>query len=327
MKILHKLQKCSGTYVGQGVNHEGQAFTGTLVLLPKFDGKGFTLDFTAKGADGSVYHREHSLLGPTPSQKISLWVMSTNHPGVMEHTLTEREATPGAEASLFFQMGDLKNRDTFREEIVLDLWPGGDLSYRYFYGVSGGDFQERSGARMSWLKNTPIKEAKIKRTDQGVIPEGPGWYVINAKDSVWSTNAKFGRSTGFEGSERFEQYGVNIHVLNPGQPNCHYHGEDDQEDFLVLEGECKLLIEGEERELKAWDFVHCPKWARHVFVGAGEKPCAILMMGGRTGHGVIYPCPPLVQKYDACPSKETDSPKESYASCPDSVKERSGWPL
>src|SRR6185312_15725279 len=58
-------------------------------------------------------------------------------------------------------------------------------------------------------------------------------------------------------------------ILAPGQPSCMYHGEDEQEDFLILAGECLLLVEGQERRLKAWDFVHCPAWTEHVFVGAG----------------------------------------------------------
>ncbi len=58
-----------------------------------------------------------------------------------------------------------------------------------------------------------------------------------------------------------------------------YHGEAGQEDFLVVSGECTLVIEGEERRLRAWDFVHCPPWTKHVFVGAGEGPCVIVTVG------------------------------------------------
>src|SRR5665213_2972434 len=121
-------------------------------------------------------------------------------------------------------------------------------------------------------KDTKIPEAKMRKTDHGLIPEGAGWYIFNASEAAWKTNKKFGEFCCFEGDVRFEQYGINIHIVHPGQPSCHYHGEDDQENFLVLKGQCKLLIEGEERLLKEWDFVHCPKWAKHVFVGAGDSP-------------------------------------------------------
>ncbi len=324
-EVLSKLALRSGTYHGEGVNHENQRFLGTLSLHPKFQDKGLTLDFYAKGVDGMEYHREHSLLGLNPAEKLSLWVMSSNHPGVVEHQLATATTTPGAEQTISFRCGDFSNSNTFREEILIDLWSNGDLSYRYCWGLPGGEFKERSGARMAYLKKTPIKEAKLTQTENGLVPEGDGWYVINAKESRWYKNEKFGDSCNFEGSHRFEQYGINIHIIHPGQPNCHYHGEDDQEDFLVLKGECRLLIEGEERLLKPWDFVHCPKWARHVFVGMGSEPCAILMVGGRTGHGVIYPAIDLAKKYNACPLQETDAPPVSYAGCPKSTEAKGNW--
>jgi uncharacterized cupin superfamily protein len=105
-------------------------------------------------------------------------------------------------------------------------------------------------------------------------------------------------------------------VLAPGQPACHYHGEDEQEDFLVLSGECLLLIEGQERLLRQWDFVHCPAWAEHVFVGAGNGPCALLAVGTRSGGDVIYPRSDLALRHNAGVQKETRDPRESYAEIP-----------
>jgi uncharacterized cupin superfamily protein len=95
-----------------------------------------------------------------------------------------------------------------------------------------------------------------------------------------------------------------------------YHGEEDQEDFLVLHGECILIVEGEERALKAWDFVHCPPFTRHVFVGAGAGPCAILMIGGRRGTGIVYPVDETALKYDAGVTEETPEPKVAYERFP-----------
>src|SRR5919197_3480877 len=133
-----------------------------------------------------------------------------------------------------------------------------------------------------------VSEAPLRRTDAGLVPEGEGWFVLNATDAVWR-EGDFGAYTRFEGDARFAQFGINIGVLRPGQPACMYHGEDNQEDFLVLSGECLLLVEGEERRLRAWDFVHCPAWTEHVFVGAGEGPCAILAVGARASRDVVYP--------------------------------------
>ncbi len=102
------------------------------------------------------------------------------------------------------------------------------------------------------------------------MPEGDGWFVVNARDVPWWRNERLGQSSLFEGEARFPEVGVNIHVLLPGQPNGMYHGESGQEDFLVVAGECILILEGEEHRLKAWDFVHCPPMAEHIFVGAGD---------------------------------------------------------
>jgi len=98
-----------------------------------------------------------------------------------------------------------------------------------------------------------------------------------------------------------------------------YHGEVTQEDFLILAGECLLLVEGEERLLKAWDFVHCPAWTEHVFVGAGSGPCAILMIGARAGGEdghVRYPVAEVAQKHGAGVEQETTKPAEAYARFP-----------
>ena len=92
-----------------------------------------------------------------------------------------------------------------------------------------------------------IPEAGRKQTEHGVLPEGEGWYVLNAREAEWYAVEGLGSSVTFEGDARFSQYGVNIQVLDPGEPNSMYHGEEDQEDFLVLHGECILIVEGEER--------------------------------------------------------------------------------
>ena len=109
----------------------------------------------------------------------------------------------------------------------------------------------------------------------------PDWFVLNLSDSPAGTSPRSGTWTEFEPPGGFEQYGVNVHVVKPGQANCLYHEESNQEDFLVLHGECILVVEEQERRLRQWDFFHCPPGTRHVFVGAGDGPCAILMIGAR----------------------------------------------
>jgi uncharacterized cupin superfamily protein len=163
-----------------------------------------------------------------------------------------------------------------------------------------------------------IPEAPLEAAESGLAPNGDGWFVLNARNAHWKTG-HFGAFTSFEGTPRFPQLGINIGVLDPGQPACMYHREADQEDFLVLSGECLLLIEGEERRLKAWDFVHCPAWTEHVLVGAGNGPCAILAVGARSGGGIVYPVSELAQRHAAGVEQETPEPKVAYARFPDDV--------
>ncbi len=164
-----------------------------------------------------------------------------------------------------------------------------------------------------------IEETKLTRTDSGLEPEGPGWFVVNARDTAWWRSDAFGASCPFEaaGERGFNEYGINIHVVWPGQANGMYHGEDAQEDFLVLSGECLLLVEGEERPLKAWDFVHFPAWTEHIVVGAGSGPCAILMVGARSeGRGIRYPVAEVARRHDAGVEVETTEPREAYERFP-----------
>ena len=85
----------------------------------------------------------------------------------------------------------------------------------------------------------------------------------------------------FEGDIDFAQVGINVSVLKPGESMGMYHWEADQEDFLVLSGEALLIVEGEERPLRAWDFVHCPPETKHIIVGAGDGPAIVLAIGAR----------------------------------------------
>jgi uncharacterized cupin superfamily protein len=171
-----------------------------------------------------------------------------------------------------------------------------------------------------------IPEAPLEPAGKGMAPAGDGWFVLNVSEARW-VEGTFGAYTSFEGAGKFPHLGVNIGVLSPGQPACYYHGEDDQEDFLVLSGECLLVIEGEERRLEQWDLVHCPPWTEHVLIGAGDGPCAVLAVGSRRTHDVVYPASEVAQRHGAAVSKETRSPREAYADvAPDVDTEyRAGW--
>jgi uncharacterized cupin superfamily protein len=160
-----------------------------------------------------------------------------------------------------------------------------------------------------------VPEAPFESAEHGAkVPSGEGWFVLNAADALWLDDGSFGQFTRFEGpAARFGEIGINIGVLLPGQAACMYHREDNQENFLVLSGECLLLVEGEERRLKAWDFVHCPPMTDHVIVGAGDGPSAILALGARAGRDTVYSVSELAAKYGGSVTRETSDPDEAYA--------------
>jgi uncharacterized cupin superfamily protein len=164
-----------------------------------------------------------------------------------------------------------------------------------------------------------VPEAPLAESGSGLAPTGPGWFVVNVGDAMWLTTEggekqRSGSECCFESPQAgFAELGVRIHVLPPGEPNGCYHAESQQESFLVLSGECTLLVEGEERTLRAWDFFHSSAGTEHVFVGAGDGPCAILMIGSRTGEWTVrYPVSELAARYGASVERETSEPDEAY---------------
>lgn len=151
-------------------------------------------------------------------------------------------------------------------EAVVVHWPGGGIEYHPGHG--------------EWA--TLAAHGFAVCAVHELHAQGEGWFVLNACEASWIRSEERGQDTDFEGGQEWTQLGFRIQVLARGQRGM-YHGERGQEDFLVVSGECVLVIEGEERRLRAWDFVHCPPWTRHVFVGAGDEPCVIVMVGSRVG--------------------------------------------
>src|SRR5918994_3471202 len=126
-----------------------------------------------------------------------------------------------------------------------------------------------------------VPEAPLEDTEHGRVAKGDGWFVLNARDARWYHVTGRGAFCDFEGDAEFTQLGINVQVLEPGDAMAMYHWEADQEDFLVVSGEALLLIEGEERPLRAWDFVHCPPKTKHTILGAGAGRCVVIAVGSR----------------------------------------------
>ena len=165
----------------------------------------------------------------------------------------------------------------------------------------------------------PVKEASAEETPYGRYITSDGWFVLNLSNALAVRNEeKGGAAYPLEPREApFADFGVNVKILWPGDPNGLYHSEGVQEGFLVLSGECTLIVEEQELQLRPWDYFHCPADTRHIFVGSGEGPCAILMIGARPEVETLrYPVSEVAAKYGASAAKETDEPDEAYADWP-----------
>jgi uncharacterized cupin superfamily protein len=174
-----------------------------------------------------------------------------------------------------------------------------------------------------------VGEARLEDSGSGLAPTTDGWFVVNVRDAEWWTSENgnkkpSGSECAFESATvEFAQLGVRLHVLQPGEPNGLYHWESQQEDFLVLSGECTLLVEGEERLLRQWDFFHSPPGTEHIFLGVGAAPCVIFMAGTRSpGWQVHYPVSELAARHGAGAEDETSDPRQAYAGFEPSRRER-----
>jgi uncharacterized cupin superfamily protein len=144
----------------------------------------------------------------------------------------------------------------------------------------------RTAGTPPYDRTMDVPEAPLEETETGLVPTGAGWFVLNARNARWRSRPGR-RSVSFTGPDEwtadtlFPMLGVNLAVLEPGEPNSEYHWETEAEAFLVLSGEALVIVEGEERPLRQWDFVHCPPKTEHVIVGAGDGPCVVLCMSSR----------------------------------------------
>ena len=182
-----------------------------------------------------------------------------------------------------------------------------------------------------------VPEAELTETEARLVPASVGWFVMNARDARWFHRPGRGDNLPLTGCDEFEaktyfpMHGMSIQVLAPGEPNSMYHWETGQEDFLVLSGEALLVVEGQERLLRQWDFVHCPPETRHMFVGTGDGPCVILATSSRqfqaSGPWGYYTVDEAARRHNACPDEETQDANLAYARFQPSqpVRYREGW--
>ncbi len=187
-----------------------------------------------------------------------------------------------------------------------------------------------------------VPEARLEETEHGLRPVGRGWFVLNAREALWADRHERGREAGLQGQGDFPHLAYGLYVLEPGEPMAMYHWETDQEDFLVLAGEALAVVEGEERPLRQWDFVHCPPGTAHVIVGAGDGPCVVFAVGALENHTVgsrvdgtqegrddwgAYTVDEAALRHGAGVEEETNDGEVAYARYPEDelTRYRDGW--
>ena len=172
-------------------------------------------------------------------------------------------------------------------------------------------------------------EARIERTEAGLQVAEDGWCILNLSDMAWATVERGGIWAAYETpATRSPSLGLGMHILYPGESPGYYHEETNQEGFLVISGECIAIVEGQERRMGPWDFLHSPPGTRHIIVGAGEGPCAIFMVGTRSpDEEVLYPADPVAARHGWSVERDTTSPREAYATRAPIVPAPSPWPL
>jgi quercetin dioxygenase-like cupin family protein len=181
-----------------------------------------------------------------------------------------------------------------------------------------------------------VPEAPLEDSGAGLVPAGEGWFVLNVRDARWirrpggrGHNVPLTGWTEHEAETYFPMLGMAVIVLEPGESVGMYHQENDAEAFLVLSGEGLLLVEGQERPLRQWDFFHCPPGTDHIILGAGDRPCVVVATSSRqhqAGDWGAYTVDELAQKYGFGVEEETSDSDAAYSRFPPSEPVRyDGW--
>jgi uncharacterized cupin superfamily protein len=166
-----------------------------------------------------------------------------------------------------------------------------------------------------------VPEARFEKTPEGQVPADDGWFIRNLGELAWETVPGFGvwRDLGV---------GLHIHVLQPGEAGGYYHAEEATEGFVVLSGECVAIVEGEERRMRRWDFLHSPSGTEHITVGAGDEPCAILMFGSPDpSRKVEWIANEIAARHGASVARTTGQAREAYGDVADAVRARAPEPF
>lgn len=288
-EILNQLAAATGFYTGEGINHEGQPFIGNLSLQPILDGRGFSLKFTATGKDETVYHKEESTLALSMSETMTLWNLNSNSPGLLAHEFRKTPTKADAHASYVFGFNKPDEINVFREEVALDVWSSGDLSYTYSWGMPNGEFKERSGVRMSPISIVNRHECIKHYTE--IQEQDVSCYKSSGSDELLSIGSPFAKTMGLK------KIGIHHELLPSGRRTSWPHAESNEEEFVyVIEGTPDVWIDGHLYRLLPGDGVGfpVPTGIAHTFINNTSEKVRLLVVGEATkaDNKCFYPLHP-----------------------------------
>ncbi len=277
----------AGHYTGVGTNHDELRFLGDFTLAPILEGRGVAIQFSATGMDGEVYHQEWTTLALGADEKPKMWTINTNITGQMELDLRRTAPEGDAQETYVFAIGDSSDVASFREEIALDLWADGDLSYRYSWGLPGGEFGMRSGLRLN--KKSPFKRPSC------IVH----WSEILAADDSHYPGSQELLSYGSTLAKHFglKRLGIHHEVLPPGRRTSWPHAESHEEEFVyVIKGHPQAWIDGHLHPLMPGDAVgfKAGTGIAHTFINNSNEEAHLLVVGetSKPENKVIYPLHP-----------------------------------
>lgn len=160
--LLDILAKRTGHYMGIGINHENKEFKGDLELISIVNHKGLLIKYKAIGTSGIefnryeslynldtiLYNEEHTIIAYDSANKLSLWTLSSNINTFVKFNLKRYKQIAPKRHLFIFGFGSQSDFKIYTEEIAMELWENGDISYNYTWGNPEGHFISRLTARM-----------------------------------------------------------------------------------------------------------------------------------------------------------------------------------
>lgn len=308
--VLANLRAHTGYYFGEGLNHEGQPFRGEFVLEALVDERGLSILFVASGSNGQVFHKEHSTIAPSIEGRLSLWSLNSNTPSLLQHDLVRSMPEQGAQATYVFGFGDIKNQNSFREEVAIDLFENGDVGYRYSWGLPNAEFAPRSGLRLKKKLSSSLRRPDFIKHWSDVLSPDSSTYP--GSDELLSFGAPLGKATGLQ------KIGVHHEILKPGRRTSWPHAESHEEEFVyVVSGYPSAWVNGHLYPLRPGDAVGFPAGTgiSHTFINNSEADAILLVVGERNKdeNKCIYPLHPKRNEeigdflWRDCPTQEMGS--------------------